>query len=231
MPSTRCFSGAIAVVLLAVLSLALSGCARPIPADEMGFTHPVQTSDGMYLVERPGPGVLFLARSPLALERYNHFIVEEIRLGFREGFPDFIPSEHEKATALVRRNVLRRLSLHGWQPATDPGPDTLRMRIAITEIDYQPRALQGGDSLVVTASGGAKMTVELRDSSNNRRLLIYAQHRELTYAVYAGPRRIEAERLADTFIEYSEDLARCLAQIEGGNFPAPRPHARNSPSD
>ena len=79
MPSTRWFSGAIAVVSLAVLSLALSGCAPRIPAEEMGFTHPVWTNDGLYLVERPGPGALFLARPPLALERYNHVIVEALR--------------------------------------------------------------------------------------------------------------------------------------------------------
>ena len=64
--------------VIAVLSLAASGCARPPAAAEMGFTHPVWTNDGLYLVERNGPGALFLTPPPLSLDEYFWAILHSV---------------------------------------------------------------------------------------------------------------------------------------------------------
>jgi hypothetical protein len=210
---------------IACLAWVISGCAHEPAAVKMGFEHPVWSSDGLYLVEHIGPGALFLAPPPLELDRYDGVIFEGLQLGYREGVPELNPRQTARLVEWVERNALRALRSQGLQRAEEAAPGKLRMRIAIKQIDYEPFRLYGASSIALRASGGAQITLELRDSVDNRRLFIYAQHRQLPWASYGGPGRIGADRVADAFYEYSEDLARHVGRAERGQYPGPRKHA------
>jgi hypothetical protein len=215
--------------VVTVLSFAAFGCARqPSPIERLGLEHPVWTRDGLYLVEQNEPGALFLTPTPLRLEAYDSVVVDEIRLGFKEGGPEFRALEHRQAVAMVRRNILRRLSTLGLERAEESGPGTLRLRIAITQIDYEPRFIREASSLLLTSSGGATITLELRDGLDGRRLLVYVQNRQLPFGLYLGAQHVGAERIADTFYEYSRDLLRHLREANRGELPGPKTQAKVS---
>ena len=211
---------------LAVIALVLSGCAshEPPAAAEMDLSYPVWTEDGLYLVQHDGPGALFLPPQP-GLERYSALFVEDIQLGFKPGVPDFEPREAQRLVSMVRRNVLRFLASNGWERAYQPGPGTLRMRIAISDIDVQPTIIRGSGSAVFRPSGGASITLELRDSMNAQRVFLYGQRRQLPHGRYGGPGHIEAERVADAFYEYAKDLVYFVDKAGKGEFHAPRKRA------
>ncbi len=216
MPTSHWFAAA-----LSVLSLGVSGCAHPPPAVEMGFTHPVWTSDGLYLVERSGPGALFLTPPPAVLANYQKIILEDISLGFKEGIRELSAAEQTRAQSMIRRNMLRMLSQQGRVLADRPGPGTLRMRISVTLIDYPPNPRHGLSLLAVASGGNARITVELRDSLDGRRLLLYGQNRQFPRHIYSGTGPIAAQRLADVFIEYTLDLWRTIEKAERGSLAGP----------
>ena len=211
---------------LAVIALVLSGCAshEPPAAAEMDLSYPVWTEDGLYLVQHDGPGALFLPPQP-GLDRYSALFVEDIQLGFKPGVPDFEPREAQRLVGMVRRNALRFMASHGWERADGPAPGTLRMRIAIRDIDVQPTIIRGSGSVVFRPSGGASITLELRDSTDARRVFLYGQHRQLPHGWYGGPGHIEAERVADAFYEYAKDLVYFVDKAGKGEFQAPRKRA------
>jgi hypothetical protein len=224
MSSTRWLSA-----VVTVLSLAAFGCARqPSPIERLGLEHPIWTRDGLYLVEQKEPGALFLTPAPLRLEAYDSVVVDEIQLEFKEGGPEFNDLEHRQAVAMVRRNILRRLSTLGLQQVEESGPDTLQLRIAITRIDYEPRFIREASSLLLTGSGGATITLEFRDGVDGRRLLVFAQNRQLPFGLYLGPQHVGAERIADTFYAYSRDLLRHLREANRGELPGPKTQAKVS---
>jgi len=176
-------------------------------------------------VERSGPGALFLTPPPLTLANYRSVVIDEITFSFKERVAELSAAEQKRARFMLRRNMRRMLSQQDLQLADRPGPGTLRMRIAVTQIDYPDNVLHGVSLTAVAAAGNVQITVELRDSLDDRRLLIYGQSRQFPFKIYSGPGRMEAQRLADAFIEYTLDLWQTIEKAERGSLAGPRTHA------
>jgi hypothetical protein len=92
----------------------------------------------------------------------------------------------------------------------------------------KPSVIWGAGSAIFRPSGGASITLELRDSVDDRRVFLYAQRRQLPYGSYGGPGHIEADRVADAVYEYAKDLVRFVDEAGEGKFVAPRKRAARS---
>ncbi len=207
--------------------------APPSSIAQLYLDQQVWTPDGLYLAGHAIPGALFIRPAQAILDGYEAILIDEIELTFREKVRKFSAPDHLRTTNLVRRNISGKLSEFGLQSSEEPGPGTLRLRVAITHIKYQRVVVRPGSEVVLDPSRGAVITLEFRDSVDDNRLLWYSQHRLLPYGVYRGPRTIGAERIADAFYEFLEDFARLLEKAERGALPGPRSVAKVglSPSD
>lgn len=225
---TRCtLSTSRVLCVVSVLSIAVSGCARPPSSiSQLYLDQQVWTPDGLYLAGHAIPGALFIRPAQAILDGYESFLIDEIELTFKEKVRKFSAPEHLRTTNLVRRNITGKLSEFGLQSSEEPGPGALRLRIAITHIAYQRVVVRPGSEVVLDPSRGAVITLEFRDSVDDNLLLWYSQHRLLPYAVYFGPLTVGAERIADAFYEFLEDLAPLLEKAERGALPGPRSVAK-----
>ena len=214
----------------ALAALSMIGCAelRTTLKGVRSFEQPVWTTDGMYLADL-GPGVLFLAPTARNLRGYRRVLLDEIRIGTKQGSPKLRASEREWLEASVRRTLLRMLGRNDWSLANAPAPDVLRVRVALFDLEFQRNFYVPWGTVMLGPSGRASIVLELRDSLERDRLLLYGDKSELPFRVYYGSRQIPVWRVRDAFYEFSLDAHRLLVAAQRGHFESP-PHPNDSPT-
>ncbi len=212
--------------LAAILSMI--GCASDPPSwfdvaiGRRPHSGSIWTVDGMYLVAR-GPGALFIADPPLRLNDYRGVMLDEIQISIKKGSRDLKPTEEEWLRASLRRGLLRLFDQRSWSP--QPEADVLRVRLAVRDVEFDHRTEHVGSSLVSGVRNEQNITLilELRDSVERSRVLVFGEKAELPFGVYSGLGQVEINRVKDAFREFSRDARRHLVAAKRGEYPPPPP--------
>jgi hypothetical protein len=213
-------------VLVAILPMVGCSSDPPPTVDQMigrrMYSGSIWTVDGMYLVAR-GPGALFIADPPLRLNDYRGVMLDEIQISTKEGSRDLKPTEEEWLRASFRRGLLRLFDQRDWSP--QPDADVLRVRLAVTEVEFQRRTQNVGSSLITGVRSDQSITIilELRDSVERSRVLVFGEKTELPFGTYSGVGEVGVKRVKDAFREFTRDARRHLAAAKRGDYPPPPP--------
>jgi Protein of unknown function (DUF3313) len=188
--------------------------------DGQTFRRPIWTTDGLYLANIDGPGALFLAPPPRDVFGYRSVYVEDIRIRTKRGHPKLDSAEQERIRAYVRRQAARSLERNDWAVVDGPGPGTLRLRVALDEIEFQHMPFRQ-DTSILNPSGGIEIALELCDSVEGHRVLLFASKRMLPFRTYSGAEHLAVKRIDWAFVEFMIDLDRRIGQMRRGRFPVP----------
>ncbi len=208
----------------ALAALTLYGCAFTPTVhrtDTETFHSPVWTTEGLYLVDMWGPGVLFITHPATGLELYTGVMIDDIEIRSKEGAPELLPAELEWLRGYCRRTLLRAFRTNDLELADAPGPVVLRVRMAINDVDFKRRYLDGGGSFTLNPSGGITAVLELRDSVDRTRVMLFSEKRPLPKGVYLGPGWIERERIEDAVHEFTLDVRMHIEAAHLGDLPVP----------
>ena len=209
-----------------VTILAMVGCAsNPLPTvDQLIGRRPysgaIWTTDGMYLVAR-GPGALFIASSPVNLNVYRGVMLDEIRISTKEGSRNLRPQEEEWLRASLRRGLLRLFGQRDWSPRPDAG--VLRVRLAVKDVEFHQVGKNAGGAIIANEGRSITMILELRDSVERHRVLVFGERSELPFATYSGLQQVDINRVKDAFRDFAEDARRHLSAAKRGDYPPPPP--------
>lgn len=161
----------------------LAGCASAPKGAPSGFL-------GNYPQFQPGPpdGVDQISIKPgMDLSTYRRVMVDEVQFYLKEGAAaqGLQASELQELADTFHRAVFEALGTN-YPLVTEPGPDVLRIRLAITDIETSRPAMNGIATVLpvglavsvakkaatgaYTGVGGASMEVEFLDSLTNERL-------------------------------------------------------------
>ena len=210
----------------AFAALALSGCSYFAPDTHSTgtetFRSPVWTTDGLYLVDMVGPGVLFITHPMTVLNRYAGLLIDEIQVRSKEGAPVLRPEEEEWLKGYCRRAMQRVFKASDWSLVDERGAGVMQLRLAVTDVEFRRTYLDGGSSATLNPSGGITVVLELRDSLDDRRLMLFTEKRELPFGVYLGPGHIELERIEDALYGFTRDVRVHLDAARHWNLPKPR---------
>jgi len=189
---------------------------------------PVWTDDGLYLVSGRS-GALFLSPAPLDLSGYRGVVVDDIQITTKSRSRALRTAEQERLAGYFTRRLKVAFESIGWPIVESPGPDVLRARVAVLDLDLKkgPRSETG--LLVLGVSGDRiAIIVELRDPANDQRRLLYGDRRRLPFGTYQGSDAISLRRVEDAFYYFSIDLQQRLDQVRRGLFPPPEPPPRSA---
>jgi len=215
-------------VALATLALTLTfcGCAgyftpKVHKAGTDTFHSPVWTTEGLYLVDIGGPGVLFIRHPATDLSHYTGLLIDDIQIHSKEKNTQLRPKEEESLRNYTRRALLRVFDKSELALVDSPGTDVLRVRISISDVDFERIYLDGANSKTVSPSGGFTAVLEFRDSLNRDRLMLFTEKRVLPMGTYFGPGAIELERIEDAVDNFARDVRVHVIAARNGSLPAP----------
>ncbi|WP_310599399.1 DUF3313 domain-containing protein [Desulfobulbus sp.] len=173
------------VLMTGLLILAcgtLIGCASS-KAKPSGFL-------GTYPQFQPGPsdGIDQVYTKPgMELGKYNKVMIDEVQFFLKKNGADqgLQASDMKALSDSFHRSIFEALG-NAYPLVTEPGPDVLRIRMAITDIETSSPVMNGITTVIpvglaisvakkattggYTGVGGASMEVELLDSLTNERL-------------------------------------------------------------
>jgi len=196
--------------------------------DFKSYPLPVWTTDGLYLVSGRS-GALFLSPTPQDLGGYRGVVVEGIEITTRPKSRALQPAERERLEGYFTRRLAIAFESIGWPIVESPGPDLLRARVAVLDLDLQPGPRSHSGILVAgRSSDKISIVLELRDAAVNDRRLLYGDKRRLPFGTYAGSDAIAIRRVEDAFYYFSIDLQQRLDQLRRGQFPPPEPIPRSA---
>jgi hypothetical protein len=220
------FAQRISVVIVAVLSV---GCGSLWTADKVrtwdlsSYALPVWTTDGMYFVSGRA-GALFLTPPPLDLNHYRGVVVDEIQISTKNRSRELKPSEEERLKDYFTRRLEHVFERNGWRIVDAPGEDMLRLRLAVKGVELRRSHRSHAGSIVSgVSSDKITITLELRDSVDSDRRLLFGDKRRLPFGVYSGTDSVSIRRVEDAFYYFSIDFRRRLGQVARGEFPPPPP--------
>jgi len=119
--------------------------------------------------------------------------------------------------------LLRLFGQRDW--SLQPDADVLRVRLAVKDVEFR-RITQHVGSTVVSGRRSATsvtMILELRDSLERSRLLVFGQKAELPFGAYSGLGQVDINRVRDAFRKFTEDARRHLVAARRGDYPPPPP--------
>ena len=186
---------------MAILSsVVLSACATPNVAPA-GF---LQSYDGLRASDETG-AVRMSTSSADVLAGYTSIIVEDATL-----IEERLSAEQEGAVRRALDTALREALSRDRQLAQMPGPNTLRVRYAIVEVETSNVALNAATSLIIGAVdyGSLALEAEIVDSETveQRAALTWARAAKATNVLGAYSSTGNARALAP-------DFARRLAML------------------
>jgi hypothetical protein len=160
----------VALVLTAfVAALVLAGCKASVP-QESGFL-----SDYSKLQAKSKTSLTYVDNQKLGT--YSKFIVDPVQLKFynEKEAKKVTPEKLEKFGTLqtdFQNAMIQDLQAAGYEVVSTPGPDTARIRLAITDIKKGEPALNvlPQTALVGVGLGGATAEGEIVDSQTNQQV-------------------------------------------------------------
>ena len=123
-----------------------------------------------YSILAPNPkveGALYYEKAGSSLKNYDKFIIDPVVVHLHAGSKgkSFDPGELQKLTREFREEAIKVIS-EDYQIVTAPGPKTLRIQAAITDLDKNTAVLNIHPALKATGLGlgGASMEAKATDS-------------------------------------------------------------------
>ena len=151
--------------LIGVIVFLFSGCATDKP-QKSGFLSDYSTLrknpnfDGSYVYVNP----------KLPLKNYNKFIVTrtEVRLSKKGKKHNPDPKKLAELTKYTQSKIIEELEKSGYDIVTKPGPGTLVLRTAITDVDTATILANIHPAMIImgTGLGGASAEFEATDSQS-----------------------------------------------------------------
>jgi len=150
-------------------------------------------------------------------------MLDEIQISTKEGSRELKPTEEEWLRASFRRGLLRLFDQRSWSP--QPDADVLRVRLAVRDVEFHRRTKNVGSSLISGVRSGQDITLilELRDSVERSRVLVFGEKTELPFGTYSGLGQVDINRVKDAFRDFTEDARRHLVAAKRGEYPPPPP--------
>jgi hypothetical protein len=208
-------------VLACAVAAAVIGAAAPVTAG------PPATWDDLVLTQSSRFGAVYLLPGA-DFRAYRRVMIEPVEVAFRKDWlRDYnaraglsrriTEADAEKIMDRVRQGVggafAKAFRQAGWEVAAAPGPDVLRLRIAVIDLTVTAPDVRTGARTLTYArdSGGAALAVEARDSTTDA-LLGRAVDRQVAGDRGFFTRRNSATNEAD-FEHMFESWAK--ASVEG----------------
>ena len=164
------------VVFLLWLVLGSVSCAAPRPPAASGFMHEYDTlrpdrRNERTLIQPPQPG---------ELRRYDSLIVDRVRVVLQEDArgEKYKPEDLQKLGDYFGEQLVTRLG-RDYRIVADPGPNTLRLRAAITDArgGFALMNVHWATKVLGSGVGGAAAEIEAVDSTTDRRVFAWMDAR------------------------------------------------------
>ena len=159
------------VRILGILSLALlaatllGGCAKAPKMTNTGF---LSTYDNLEKVSENRTKYM----SGDFVAKYHKVIINRVQVLVHSEKPIMTAQERDDVINYFQAALERVMTNAGFEVVTEPGPDTARLRVAITDIQKSSfwGNLHPGSKLMGAGTGGASMEGEILDSVTGRQL-------------------------------------------------------------
>lgn len=208
-----------------LIALVLVGCSSvngPVPSAMPGEAAQTQlariqvdsppTPDGLVRVHAPElPGALYVRPPRPHLQPYQRILVVDSSIGYARGVTGWNAAEEEALQRYFDRRITEALSSSsGWDLAKEAGEDVLAVAVGVLDLDIRPDPAGPSSSVAyVSASRGAVLVVELRDSNSGKLLLRYMEKRVLPSGSYGGG-QVDMRRVRRVFSEFAVSAAEHL---------------------
>ncbi len=195
--------------LLLLCSLSLSACLSSVGLTDSGFL-----SSEVRLSPAEGERARATWTAPDAdFGRYHALLVDPLEIRLTDASQNQLNSKQE---ALLEENFRRYVLAglpEGFTLAQEPGPDVLRLRTALTEVDTTNMLVNWFTGLVILWPldyGGATFELELQDSSSGRPLaaMVNADRATAWNAIQAMTRIGHACQAAEETATWATDKLR-----------------------
>lgn len=161
------------VLLVAIGSLALAGCADPLAAKS------VRHSAGGLVEVRLSQGTGLWVKPDHHLGRYDDFLIRIESFGYAEGEERLERRQEAALRDMLEAAVLPLTQQGPVGRATRSGPCVLDLQVSLRELQLARLPTVASKSAYVSSFGSALMVIEVRDSTTNTLLLRYAAWRGL----------------------------------------------------
>jgi hypothetical protein len=156
----------IVIVMLALLvNTLLGGCAKAPTMTNTGF---LSTYDNL---EKVGNDRAEYLTGDL-VTKYDKVIINRVQVLVHSEKPVMTAEERDAVINYFQAALERVFANEGYEVVTEPGPNTARMRVAITDVRKSSfwGNLHPGSKLMGAGTGGASMEGEILDSVTGRQL-------------------------------------------------------------
>jgi hypothetical protein len=157
------------------------------------------------------------------LKTYRGVMLDEIEISLKEGSRSLRANEEEWLRASLRRGLLRLFGERNWSRQPDAG--VLRIRLALRDVEFRRYGGHVGSTVVAndSKSNNVTMILELRDSVERDRVLVFGEKTELPFGTYSGLGQVDINRVKDAFRDFAEDARRHIKAAKRGDYPPPPP--------
>jgi hypothetical protein len=156
----------VGILTLALLVNAqLGGCVKAPELTNTGF---LSTYDNLEPVDKGR--MKYLTDDIVAT--YHKVIINRVQVLVHSEKPIMTAEERDEVIDYFQTALERVMTNAGFEVVTEPGPDTARLRVAITDIQKSSfwGNLHPGSKLMGAGTGGASMEGEILDSVSGRQL-------------------------------------------------------------
>ena len=199
-------------ILVGILAFALVGCAGS-QAAKTGFL-----KDYSKLQPHPDVDGRFRYINPnIDASKYNKFIVDPVAINLsKKGKErDIDPKDMQKLANYFRKRIAVELN-KGYQIVRSPGPDVIRIRTSISEVDKTNRLLMIHPATKLSGAGlgGAGAEIELVDSVTGERIAAAIDNHKGSRRDMAGG--FQKFGHAEAVMEkWAEDLKKMIDKVHG----------------
>ncbi len=161
----------IGIVTLALLAnTLLTGCAKAPKLTNTGF---LSTYDNLETVGKDRMEYL----TGDFVTKHDKVIIDRVQVLVHSEKPLMTAEERDDVIRYFQSVLERVMTDEGYEVVSEPGPDTVRLRIAITDVQKSSvwASLHPGSKLMGAGVGGASMEGEILDSVSGRQLAAVIQ--------------------------------------------------------
>jgi len=167
----------------------------------------VVTKDGLHLVDADGPGAFFVKPPQPNLYRYAKILLAPVSISYNQSSKRRRHIYELELGRHIRKALTQELAASaGWQLASRPGPDVLRVRLAILEMELRdPEATGTSSTNYLSAGGHVTIVMDLRDSLTDEPLARFVERGELPGGFYPDPSTAEVDRVKRAVDRFATD--------------------------
>jgi hypothetical protein len=201
-------------IIIAVTSLLSLGCQQTQQVTTSGFLEdysqlePWEGDEDVLVYEEPG----------VNWKQYKRLMIDPIEVHFHPSTQSrkVKPKELDKLTEYFHAKIVK--AVEDAYPVTDiPGPDVLRIRVAITDINPTNTAVNLVSSVAIMVPvdlGGAAMEAEFIDSETYERLYVCMEERKGKHSnIMEGTTKLSHAKGA--FKYWAKELRKWLDEVNG----------------